>query len=52
MTGLDFDYELTETPQEVWESGAELIVGIPPNYAPPGAQIIATLSCFRNDPLF
>lgn len=39
MTGLDFDYELTETPQEVWESGAELIVGIPPNYAPPGLKL-------------
>ncbi len=39
MTGLDFDYELTETVQEVWESGAELIVGIPPNYAPPGLKL-------------
>ncbi len=39
MTGLSFEYELTATPQEVWESGAELIVGIPPNYAPPGLRL-------------
>jgi diguanylate cyclase (GGDEF)-like protein len=39
MTGLTFAYSLTQTPDAVWESEAELIVGIPPSYAPPGLQL-------------
>lgn len=41
LTGLSFEFRLKHTPHEVWESDAELIVGIPPNYAPEGLRLSA-----------